>query len=157
MVEGSLDKARRRIRVPDTVALHRLNRKEYAKRSTICSALDIDAATLLPQDDERDGFDNIASALQVSPSFLEQYMIAARTCGRAGHRQPNAAPAARPIHARALGHVSEVHVDGLPLGTRGGVCSEHYFPADGDYEFNIADMARGRFGSTTWSSRTRWS
>src|SRR6185503_21067700 len=32
------------------------------------------------------------------------------------------------------------HVDGLPLGTRGGMLIQHYFPADGEYEFNIRDF-----------------
>ena len=35
------------------------------------------------------------------------------------------------------------HVEGLPLGTRGGVAVQHYFPADGEYEINVADMDRG--------------
>ncbi len=33
------------------------------------------------------------------------------------------------------------HVEGLPLGTRGGTVAEHMFPADGEYELNIANMA----------------
>jgi hypothetical protein len=33
-------------------------------------------------------------------------------------------------------------VEGLPLGTRGGFAVDHIFPADGEYELNINDMAR---------------
>ena len=62
-----------------SVPLHRLNRKEYANAVRDLLALEIDAATLLPQDDKSGGFDNIADALQVSPSFIEQYVTAART------------------------------------------------------------------------------
>jgi hypothetical protein len=31
-----------------------------------------------------------------------------------------------------------VHVEGLPLGTRGGVLIEHLFPADGEYRSTSA-------------------
>ncbi|HYR42379.1 MAG TPA: DUF1592 domain-containing protein, partial [Terriglobia bacterium] len=34
-----------------------------------------------------------------------------------------------------------VHVEGLPLGTRGGILVEHLFPADGEYQFNIGNLA----------------
>ena len=32
------------------------------------------------------------------------------------------------------------HVDGLPLGTRGGMKFRHDFPADGEYRFTIQDL-----------------
>ena len=34
-----------------------------------------------------------------------------------------------------------MRVDGLPLGTRGGLLVEHLFPADGDYKLNINGLA----------------
>ena len=37
------------------------------------------------------------------------------------------------------------HVEGMPLGTRGGMLVEHFFPADGDYEFSIGGLARARY------------
>ena len=37
---------------------------------------------------------------------------------------------------------SDSHRDGLPLGTRGGIVVEHFFPADGEYVLNIANMAQ---------------
>src|SRR4029077_20763975 len=33
------------------------------------------------------------------------------------------------------------HVEGLPLGTRGGLLAEHLFPADGEYKLNISGLA----------------
>ena len=45
-------------------------------------ALDVDMSTLLPNDDISEGFDNIASALKVSPSFLDQYIMAARAMAK---------------------------------------------------------------------------
>ena len=63
---------------PGTVVLHRLNRSEYANAVRDLLAVEVNAAEMLPVDDTAQGFDNIASALQVSPSFIEQYVIAAR-------------------------------------------------------------------------------
>src|SRR5947208_5507246 len=36
------------------------------------------------------------------------------------------------------------HIDGMPFGTRGGFTAEHNFPADGEYELTIGDMALAR-------------
>ena len=33
------------------------------------------------------------------------------------------------------------HVEGLPLGTRGGLLITHFFPVDGEYEFNLGNVA----------------
>jgi len=33
------------------------------------------------------------------------------------------------------------HIAGLPLGTRGGLQVDHYFPADGEYVLNIGNLA----------------
>src|SRR5471032_638630 len=77
-LETSLDHAGGQVHLPDQVVLHRLNRKEYGNAVRDLLAVDIDATELLPTDDIAGGFDNIASALQVSPSFIEQYVIAAR-------------------------------------------------------------------------------
>ena len=90
-LEDSLDRAAAAdaSHLPDQVVLHRLNRKEYANAVRDLLAVEIDANELLPADDIAEGFDNIAAALQVSPSFIEQYVIAARAVavkaiGRAG-------------------------------------------------------------------------
>ena len=64
---------------PGHVAIHRLNRKEYANAVEEILAVQVDAEALLPPDSVSDGFDNVANVLQVSPSFLQQYMSAARS------------------------------------------------------------------------------
>ena len=74
----SLDQAAARQPNPGRVPLHRLNRTEYANAIVDLLGLRIDASELLPKDDEADGFDNVASVLTVSPSFLDQYISAAR-------------------------------------------------------------------------------
>ncbi len=60
--------------ITDSEVLHRLNRKEYENAVHDLLLVDVNGADLLPPDDTAQGFDNIASALQVSPSFIEQYV-----------------------------------------------------------------------------------
>src|SRR6266850_6188605 len=91
-LEDSLDRAEGKAHVPDQVVLHRLNRKEYANAVRDLLAVEIDASQLLPEDDTADGFDNIATALQVSPSFIEQYVIAARAVAVKAIGAPGARP-----------------------------------------------------------------
>lgn len=123
------------------VGLHRLNRKEYANAIRDLLGIQVSAETLLPHDPTIDGFDNVAEALRVSPSFLDQSLTAALMVAE----QAIGNPAVRPggVTYRA-GDVGTQHSHGslLPLGTRGGFAVDHYFPADGDYQLNIADMAR---------------
>jgi len=78
-LEHSLDSTAGRAHLRDQVVLHRLNRKEYANAVRDLLAVEVDAGDLLPADDVVDGFDNIETALQVSPSFIEQYVTAARS------------------------------------------------------------------------------
>jgi hypothetical protein len=125
---------------PGRVALHRLNRREYANAVRDLLALQVNAAELLPQDDTAAGFDNIASALQVSPSFLEQYVGAARQVAVRAVGQPAPRPGSRTYNVRA--GTQQHHVPGLPLGTRGGALVEHDFPVTGEYVLNIADLAQ---------------
>jgi hypothetical protein len=130
------------------VPLHRLNRKEYANAIRDLLALEIDAASLLPQDDKSVGFDNIADALQVSPSFVEQYVAAARTIADRALGDADAAPESQTYKNPSLGvgfgsttgGGRPHHVDGLPLGTRDGYVVNHFFPADGEYQITIADL-----------------
>ena len=63
---------------PCFVSLHRLNRTEYQRAVEGMLGVQIDAAQLLPRDERNEGFDNVASVLKVSPSFLDQYLWAAR-------------------------------------------------------------------------------
>ena len=125
---------------PGRVALHRLNRAEYANAIEDLLGVRIDASALLPKDDEADGFDNVASVLTVSPSFLDQYISAARVVTARALGNPAARPGSM-TYRPARGTDQAVRVEGLPLGTRGGLLVEHLFPADGDYKFNINGLA----------------
>ncbi|MET0291729.1 MAG: DUF1592 domain-containing protein [Steroidobacteraceae bacterium] len=126
---------------PGYVQLHRLNRREYANAVQYLLGLKLDAASLLPQDDLSDGFDNVAKVLQVSPSFLDQYLSAARTVAVQAVGNPQARVVGTPYTNTEAGP-QHFHIEGLPLGTRGGMVIDHVFPADGEYELNINDMAR---------------
>jgi mono/diheme cytochrome c family protein len=139
-LEKDLDAAAARNPNPGRVALHRLNRAEYASAIEDLLGIHVDASALLPKDDEADGFDNVASVLSVSPSFLDQYISAARVVTARALGNPAARPGSA-TYRPARGTDQAVRVDGLPLGTRGGLIVEHLFPADGDYKFNINGLA----------------
>src|SRR4051812_30278601 len=76
-MESELDKAAKANPQPGRVALHRLNRKEYANAVWDLLNVKADVNGMLPQDDVAEGFDNVANVLQVSPSFLDSYLAAA--------------------------------------------------------------------------------
>jgi len=144
-LEDSLDKLPNQQHITDQVVLHRLNRKEYENAVRDLLLVDVNGAEVLPPDDTAQGYDNIASALQVSPSFIEQYVIAARNV---------AIEALGKRDARAQGWTFKAspgnqltHVPGLPLGTRGGILANVDLPADGEYHINIADMATHIWGN----------
>jgi mono/diheme cytochrome c family protein len=143
-LETTLDAAAVAAPNPGQIALHRLNRTEYANAIADLLALDVDVKALLPKDDESDGFDNVANVLKVSPSFLEQYIAAARVISEMAVGNPSAKRDSRVYYAEP-GINQNYHVAGMPLGTRGGMLVEHFFPADGDYEVDIGGLARARY------------
>ncbi len=90
-LETTLDRSSSADVNPGTVVLHRLNRPEYAIAIHELLDLDIDAESLLPRDDSSAGFDNVAEVLKITPSFLEQYLAAARQVSVEGAGQPERA------------------------------------------------------------------
>ncbi len=100
---------------------------------------------MLPPDDTAQGFDNIASALQVSPSFIEQYVNAARNVAVMAMGKADSRPVGWTFRAAPGNQLT--HVPGLPLGTRGGILANVDLPADGEYHINIADMANSIWGN----------
>ncbi|MEI7950541.1 MAG: DUF1592 domain-containing protein [Gammaproteobacteria bacterium] len=128
---------------PGAVTLHRLNRSEYANAIRDLLDLNIDPTILLPPDTLAHGFDNMAGSLTISSTLLEAFTTAAMK-----------------VSSMALGYLSsptEVtylppgdtsqnqHLEGLPMGTRGGMLVEHTFPADGDYSFIVQNLRVGTF------------
>jgi hypothetical protein len=144
-LEDSLDKIPTQEYITDQVLLHRLNRKEYENAVRDLLLVDINAAELLPQDDTAQGYDNIASALQVSPSFIEQYVLAAHNVAAKAMGKADSRPQGWTFRAGSGNQLT--HIPGLPLGTRGGILGKVDLPADGEYRINIADMATHIWGN----------
>ena len=111
---------------------HRLNRAEYANAIRDLLAVEIDATELLPADDASYGFDNIAASLRMSPTLVDRYLAAARKISRAAVGSSAAPPAVQVYHLPP-DLPQERHLEGLPLGTRGGTRVRHHFPKDGEY------------------------
>ncbi len=138
------------------IPLRRLNRREYEYAIRDLLGMHVDAAALLPADDLEHGYDNIAEALQVSPSFIDQYLNAARTIAHDAIGDPRPIPIMETYGSVADMIISlpprgidgtgtqQRHVDGLPFGTRGGMSVQHNFLADGEYELTIGDLALAR-------------
>jgi len=144
-LEESLDKVPHPELATDSQVLHRLNRQEYANAVRDLLLVEVNGAELLPQDDTAQGFDNIASALQVSPSFIEQYVSAARNVAVKALGKSDARAQGWTFRAGSGSQLT--HVPGLPLGTRGGVLAKVDLPADGEYRINIPDMATHIWGN----------
>ncbi|HTP31182.1 MAG TPA: DUF1592 domain-containing protein [Candidatus Acidoferrales bacterium] len=135
-LETTIDQAAGAHPDPGRPALHRLNRTEYANSIRDLLGLQIDVTALLPADDMSHGFDNMADVLTMSPALMEGYI---RAAGRIS-REAMGDPSARAITStysipRVLSQVR--HVEGTPLGTRGGMALFHNFPADGKYVFKV--------------------
>ena len=146
-LESSLDQYAATHPDPGEVALHRLNRAEYANAIEDVLGVRVDASALLPTDDVSDGFDNIAAVLKVSPSFIDQYVSAARTVTI---QAVGTAPADGPQLIIVRGGVTgdPYSRTGVPLGMRPTMLVDQLFPFDGEYEFRfgLPPAAGGRGG-----------
>ncbi len=135
-LQTSLDQAAAAHPEPGRSPLHRLNRTEYANAIRDLLGLKVDVTALLPADDESNGFDNIAEVLRVSPSLLEAYLAASREVSSLAVGDPKIGPISQSIQVPP-DLAQDEHIEGLPLGTRGGILIHHNFPLDADYEFNV--------------------
>ena len=135
-LSGDLSRSRRRR--PSKPGPHRhlsrLNRTEYQNAIRDILALDVDVSALLPKDDASHGFDNVSNEL--SPTLIERYLAAAQKVSRAAVGSPLSSPASHVVVLPA-DLTQEDHLEGLPLGTRGGTIVRHTFPLAGTYEIQI--------------------
>jgi mono/diheme cytochrome c family protein len=132
----SLDQAVAAHPNPGRPLVHRLNRSEYSNAIRDLLAVDVDASALLPPDDAAYGFDNIADALGVSPVLLERYLAAAGKISSLAVGDPAIGPAGETFRIRQDAS-QDIHIEGLPLGTVGGILAKTTLPLDGTYDFSI--------------------
>ena len=99
-------------------------------------AIDIDVNQFLPADTLSDGFDNIADTQTISSTLMEGYLRAASQISRLAVGDRNASPTSTTWKVPRTASQMR-HVEGAPLGTRGGLSVMHVFPADGEYLFKI--------------------
>jgi hypothetical protein len=133
-LEDQLDRAAVANPNPGRPVLHRLNRTEYANAIHDLLDLTVDAASLLPPDDSAYGFDNISDALGVSPALQERYLKAALKIGALAVGDPHVTPGSDTWRIKQ--DVSQnQHIEGMPLGTVGGMHVRYNFPLDGEYVF----------------------
>jgi hypothetical protein len=137
-IAGELDRAA--VAHPNPPLAHRMNRAEYANAVRDLLAIDLgDVASILPGDDSAYGFDNISEALGVSSVLLERYVAAAGRLSALAVGDLDVAPGSETYVLRQ-DFSQDQHVDGLPLGTVGGMAVRHTFPVDGEYELRATLM-----------------
>jgi hypothetical protein len=150
-LENALDSAPNRP-VAGHVGIQRMTRTEYGVAVKDLLAVELDTDNLLPTENEVSGFDNIAAALSVSPAFLDQYVTAARVAAKLAVGEPVAKRGSARYPLPPGDQAS--HIDGLPLGTRGGMKFRHNFPADGEYRFTVLDLDVGLYTRTVETRHT---
>jgi len=134
--ETTIDRAAVANPNPGSRPSQRLNRAEYQRAVRDLLGIEVDITAFLPADTISDGFDNVADSQVISTTLMEGYLRAASQISRlaVGDRNASASTTTWKVPRTA----SQMrHVEGAPLGTRGGLSVTHVFPADGDYVFKI--------------------
>ena len=131
-LESAIDRAALAAPTVRGAMLHRLNRAEYGNAIRDLLAMEVDAATMLPADEEAYGFDNIADVQGASPALMERYLTAATKISSHAVGDVRLTPWLETYRVRSDLSQHD-HVPGLPVGTRGGLVIRHYFPVDAEY------------------------
>jgi hypothetical protein len=142
----SLDRAATARPNPGRPVLHRLNRAEYANAVRDLLALDVDPSTLLPPDDSAYGFDNVGDVLGVSPVLLERFMEAANKVSALAVGDPDSGVASDVFRIRQDAS-QDIHLEGQPIGTVGGILAKVTLPLDAEYQLTVK-MFRTNLGVT---------
>ena len=138
-LEESLDRTATGRPNPGRPLLHRLNRAEYANVIRDLVDLEVDVTPLLPADDSTYGFDNIAEVLGVSPLLQERYLAAAERISALAVGDPRLSAGSTTYRVRQDLSQNQ-HIEGLPIGTIGGVLGRPTLPLDGDYDIQVRFM-----------------
>ena len=131
----------------------RLNRAEYTRAVKALLGIEVDITAFLPPDTLSAGFDNVADVQGLSPTVLEGYLRAASQISRlaVGDREATASAATYKV-GRTMSQMR--HIEGAPMGTRGGIAVMHIFPADGEYVIGVNlhnEPLGGLYGRSTLS------
>ena len=131
---------------PGRPTLQRMNRAEYRNAIRDLLAIEIDASTLLPADVAGHGFDNNADALTLSPALTERYLGAAAKISQLALARPRGAPLPETFFVPTDRNQGTRVNDDLPFGSRGGLVLNYFFPADGEYLFEMRPQEGGAGG-----------
>jgi mono/diheme cytochrome c family protein len=116
------------------VPIQRMNRTEYAAAVKALVSVDVNAAgtSVLPVDNKVNDLDNVAAALTVSPTFVDQYVAAARKIAKQAVGDPGLEDETYRLAQNRGG-------EAMPLGIRdnSGFRIKLNFPVDGEYRFSI--------------------
>jgi hypothetical protein len=92
----------------------------------------------LPPDELSHGFDNI-TITDLSPTLISRYVSAAQAISRQAVGRAPKTPREDTYRIRP-DITQDTHIEGTPLGTRGGTTISHHFPQDGEYEIQVRLM-----------------
>ena len=133
-LEAGLDRAADLTPQPGRVAVHRLNRSEYANAIRDLLDLEIDnRSVLIDEDPGVSGFDNTAGALSVSPVLVERYLAAARSVSRMAVGDLKVVPVFDTYTLPKMLKQDDRMSEDLPFASHGGVAIRHRFLVDGEY------------------------
>ncbi len=135
-LETTMDRMAERTPNPGSRTFQRLNRAEYRRAVADLLGLEIDVSSFLPLDTKSANFDNIADVQMPSATVMEGYLRAAGHISRLALGDPDAEAASAIYRVPRIASQKD-HVEGAPIGTRGGLSVVHNFPADGKYVFHV--------------------
>ena len=111
--------------------LRRLTRVEYANSLRDLFGMEFPFTDELPTDGQAAGFDNNGDTLSLTPVHLETYLKLARKTSNLVMGSGSSSPVIEILPAPGD---QAGWLEGLPMGTRGGVRVEYFFPRSGEYE-----------------------
>jgi Protein of unknown function (DUF1592)/Protein of unknown function (DUF1588)/Protein of unknown function (DUF1585)/Protein of unknown function (DUF1587)/Protein of unknown function (DUF1595) len=135
-LESWLDEADARWPVVGKIdSIKRMTRAEYQNAIRDLLHLEVDAKDWLPKDESSHGFDNITVG-ELTPILVQRALSAAQAISRLAVGVQSLGPEGATIRIPP-DRTQELHVDGLPLGTRGGTVFPYNFTRDGRYEIQL--------------------
>ena len=135
-IESTIDTAAIKNPQPGrTESIRRLNRTEYYHAIRDLLSMDVDVNAILPADEAGHGFDNVTVG-ELPPMLLSRYITAAEQISRLAVGSSIRSPEGVNVRIPA-DRTQDSHVEGLPLGTRGGTVFDYQFPATGEYEIQL--------------------